>query len=129
MARSTSRLPRGRICPRGDCKSEPSSCSRLWCSPLSSLDYRLGRDARSRAAKSKRSRHELRRHEHLYYVLDRPEITDAEYDELMRKLQKLEEQHPELVSAIPPPSAWAENHARGSSKCAIARPCSAWTTR
>ena len=29
-------------------------------------------------------RQELRRHEHLYYVLDRPEITDAEYDELMR---------------------------------------------
>ena len=35
-------------------------------------------------------REELRRHEHLYYVLDQPEITDAEYDALMRRLQELE---------------------------------------
>src|SRR6185437_1075779 len=42
-------------------------------------------------------RDELRRHEHLYYVLDKPEITDAEYDGLMRKLQQLEADHPELV--------------------------------
>lgn len=41
-------------------------------------------------------RQELRRHEHLYYVLDSPEITDAEYDRLMRDLQKLEDEHPEL---------------------------------
>ena len=47
-------------------------------------------------------RQQLRRHEHLYYVLDRPEITDAEYDELMRKLQQLEEQHPEMASADSP---------------------------
>ncbi|MDR3699464.1 MAG: NAD-dependent DNA ligase LigA [Candidatus Sulfopaludibacter sp.] len=43
-------------------------------------------------------REELRRHEHLYYVADAPEITDAEYDALMRRLQALEEQHPELVT-------------------------------
>ena len=41
-------------------------------------------------------REELRHHEHLYYVLDAPEISDGEYDGLMRKLQALEEQHPEL---------------------------------
>src|SRR5712672_2801168 len=39
----------------------------------------------------------LRRHEHLYYVLDQPEISDAEYDGLMRRLQQLETQHPELM--------------------------------
>jgi DNA ligase (NAD+) len=39
---------------------------------------------------------ELRHHENLYYVLDKPEITDAEYDALMRRLQALEEEHPEL---------------------------------
>jgi DNA ligase (NAD+) len=44
----------------------------------------------------------LRRHEHLYYVLDRPEIGDAEYDALMRRLQELEAQHPELVTADSP---------------------------
>jgi DNA ligase (NAD+) len=47
-------------------------------------------------------RDELRRHEHLYYVLDRPEITDAEYDALMRRLDALEKEHPELASADSP---------------------------
>src|SRR5438270_7510162 len=47
-------------------------------------------------------RQELRRHEHLYYVLDRPEISDAEYDSLMRRLQALEAEHPELVSPDSP---------------------------
>src|SRR6201991_1221567 len=47
-------------------------------------------------------REELRHHEHLYYVLDRPEITDAEYDALMRRLQELETQHPELMSPDSP---------------------------
>ncbi len=44
----------------------------------------------------------LRRHEHLYYVLDQPEISDAEYDVMMRRLQELEAQHPELVTADSP---------------------------
>src|SRR5215471_12440275 len=48
------------------------------------------------ASEVERLREELRRHEHLYYVLDRPEITDAEYDALMRRLQELETEHPEL---------------------------------
>src|SRR6266567_4932110 len=39
----------------------------------------------------------LRRHEHLYYVLDTPDISDAEYDGMMRRLQQLETQHPELI--------------------------------
>ncbi len=47
-------------------------------------------------------RRELRRHEHLYYVLDKPEITDAEYDALMRQLKSLEEAHPELLTADSP---------------------------
>ena len=47
-------------------------------------------------------RAELRRHETLYYVLDTPEISDAEYDALMRRLQELEQQHPELVTPDSP---------------------------
>src|SRR5215208_6503196 len=47
-------------------------------------------------------REELRRHEHLYYVLDQPEISDAEYDALMRRLQELEANHPELASPDSP---------------------------
>src|SRR5512147_1904731 len=49
-----------------------------------------------------RLRAELRRHEHLYHVLDQPEITDAEYDQLMRRLRELEAAHPELAAADSP---------------------------
>src|SRR6058998_1192513 len=43
-----------------------------------------------------RLRHEIERHNHRYYVLDDPEVSDAEYDALFRRLQALEEAHPEL---------------------------------
>src|SRR5215475_3294188 len=43
-------------------------------------------------------REKIRYHEHRYYVLDDPEISDAEFDMLMRELQELEAEHPELVS-------------------------------
>src|SRR6266700_7705647 len=47
-------------------------------------------------------REKLRYHEHLYYVLDKPEITDAEYDVLMRRLSELERAHPELLTPDSP---------------------------
>jgi DNA ligase (NAD+) len=47
-------------------------------------------------------RAELRRHEHLYYVLDQPEISDAEFDRLMRELRALEAEHPEFASPDSP---------------------------
>ena len=47
-------------------------------------------------------RDQLRRHEHLYYVLDQPEISDAEYDALMRRLQELEGRHPGLITPDSP---------------------------
>jgi DNA ligase (NAD+) len=47
-------------------------------------------------------REQLRHHEYLYYVEDAPELTDAQYDALMNKLKKLEEKHPELVTADSP---------------------------
>ncbi len=47
-------------------------------------------------------REELRHHEHQYYVLDSPEITDAEYDAMLRRLQTLEAQHPELLTPDSP---------------------------
>src|SRR5260221_2527088 len=47
-------------------------------------------------------RETLRHHEHLYYVLDQPSVTDAEYDELMRKLSALEKTHPELIAPDSP---------------------------
>lgn len=47
-------------------------------------------------------RAEIRHHDHLYYVLDRPEITDAEYDLLYRELVKLETAHPDLATPDSP---------------------------
>ena len=47
-------------------------------------------------------REKIRRHEYLYYVLDAPEISDAEFDRLMNELKKLEADHPELVTSDSP---------------------------
>jgi DNA ligase (NAD+) len=41
-------------------------------------------------------------HNYRYYVLDSPEISDAEYDEFMRELKQLEEAHPELITPDSP---------------------------
>ena len=49
-----------------------------------------------------RLRADIAHHDHRYYVLDDPEIADAEYDALMRELQALEAQHPELATADSP---------------------------
>jgi DNA ligase (NAD+) len=47
-------------------------------------------------------RNEIRYHEYRYYVLDSPEISDFEFDKLLRRLQELEAQHPELVTPDSP---------------------------
>jgi len=47
-------------------------------------------------------RAEIERHNYLYHVLDRPEISDPEYDALFRRLIELETQHPELVTPDSP---------------------------
>jgi DNA ligase (NAD+) len=44
----------------------------------------------------------IRYHSNLYYNLDAPEISDAEYDRLMRRLIELEEKHPELITPDSP---------------------------
>jgi len=47
-------------------------------------------------------RETINHHNYRYYVLDSPEISDAEYDELMRELRQLEAEHPELVTPDSP---------------------------
>jgi DNA ligase (NAD+) len=47
-------------------------------------------------------REKIRHHEYLYYVLDQPEISDAEFDKLMRQLKDVEAEHPELLTADSP---------------------------
>ena len=67
-------------------------------------------------------RAELRRHEHLYYVLDAPEISDAAYDALMNELKKLEREHPELVTPDSPTQRVGGKPAEGFRKVAHSRP-------
>jgi len=47
-------------------------------------------------------REKIRRHNYLYYVLDKPKVSDVEYDALFRRLQELEEAHPDLVTSDSP---------------------------
>jgi DNA ligase (NAD+) len=47
-------------------------------------------------------RDQLEHHEYLYYILDQPEISDAQFDALMRELQQLEKEYPELRTADSP---------------------------
>jgi DNA ligase (NAD+) len=47
-------------------------------------------------------RDQIRHHEYRYYVLDDPEISDAEFDRLMNELKKLEAAHPELITPDSP---------------------------
>ncbi len=56
-------------------------------------------DARARATGL---REQINRHNHRYYVLDDPEIPDAEYDRLFRELRELETAHPELITPDSP---------------------------
>ena len=58
-------------------------------------EARIPREAARRADELRRS---LERHNYRYYVLDDPEITDAEYDRLLRELTQLEERHPGLAT-------------------------------
>ena len=54
------------------------------------------------AAQIEELRREIRRHEHLYYVKAKPEISDYAFDKLMATLCRLEEEHPALVTADSP---------------------------
>ena len=45
---------------------------------------------------------DIRRHNYLYYALDQPEISDGDYDALMRELKALEETYPELLTTDSP---------------------------
>ncbi|HVN92772.1 MAG TPA: NAD-dependent DNA ligase LigA [Terracidiphilus sp.] len=72
--------------------------------------------------KIEKLREELRHHEHLYYVLDAPEISDAEYDALMNELKKLEAAHPELVTPDSPSQRVGGKPAEGFKKAQHSRP-------
>ncbi|MGD0938679.1 MAG: NAD-dependent DNA ligase LigA [Terracidiphilus sp.] len=76
----------------------------------------------SPAERAEELRAELRRHEHLYYVLDAPEISDAAYDALMNELKTIEAAHPELITADSPTQRVGGKPAEGFKKVAHSRP-------
>jgi DNA ligase (NAD+) len=69
----------------------------MWTlrSPRSSVPSRVEKEI-------EKLRQQIRYHEHRYYVLDDPEISDSEFDRLMRRLQEIEREHPELSTPDSP---------------------------
>lgn len=52
--------------------------------------------------KVEKLRKEIRHHDYCYYALNQPEISDKEYDDLVKKLNQLEKQHPQLITPDSP---------------------------
>lgn len=67
-------------------------------------------------------REQIRRHDYLYYVQARPEISDREYDDLFRELRELEDRHPELVTPDSPTQRVAGEPIEGFRQVAHAVP-------
>jgi len=74
------------------------------------------------AMRAEELRAELVRHEHLYYVLDKPEISDQAYDALMNELKQIEAAHPELVTPDSPTQRVGGKPAEGFRKVRHSRP-------
>ena len=55
-----------------------------------------------RSHDGERAREHINHHNYRYYVLDDPQIPDAEYDRLLRELQSLEQEYPKLITADSP---------------------------
>ena len=64
----------------------------------------------------------INRHNHRYFVLDQPEVSDGQYDELMRELRAIEDEHPELVTPDSPTQRVGEPPAAGFAEVQHSRP-------
>jgi DNA ligase (NAD+) len=73
-------------------------------------------------AKTEALREKIRHHENLYYVLDSPEISDAEFDALMRELKEIEAAHPEWITPDSPTQRVGGKPKEGFTKVAHSRP-------
>ena len=65
---------------------------------------------------------EINHHNYRYYVLDDPEVSDAEYDRLMAELRRLEQEHPHLVTPASPTQRVGAAPADGFSQVQHFRP-------
>ena len=70
--------------------------------------------AESAKQRIEKLRAELNRHNHLYHVQAKPQISDREFDRLMQELIELEEENPQLKSPDSPSQGWAASE-RGAS--------------
>ncbi len=77
---------------------------------------------KSPAKEIEKLREEIRRHEELYYVLDSPEISDRDYDQLIERLQLLEQANPELVTPDSPTQRVGGRPAEGFPEVVHRRP-------
>ncbi len=71
------------------------------------------------AARAAALREQIERANYEYHVLDRPTISDREYDRLFRELQALEAEVPALRTPTPPRSAWGPSRRRSSASTRI----------
>src|SRR6202789_4595764 len=72
-------------------------------------------------AKTEALREKIRHHENLYYVLDAPELDDADFDALMRALKEIETKHPEWVTPDSPTQRVGGKPKEGFAKVAHSR--------
>ena len=99
-------------------RSEPSFLCSTPSSPMTHAEI---------LAKLIALRNEIRRHDYLYYVKDRPEISDSQYDRLFRDLTELEQAHPELVTPDSPRNVSAHRRFRNWLRSPTNSRCSVWT--
>ena len=88
----------------------------------SSKYNRAAMAAKDSGRKIEALRAKIRHHEHRYYVVDDPEIPDAEFDRLMRELKALEAEHPELVTPDSPTQRVGGKPRKGFVKVEHSRP-------
>lgn len=69
-----------------------------------------------------RLREELNRHNHNYYVLNAPEISDKDFDMLMKELEALEKEHPEAYDPLSPTQRVGSDLTKGFEHVVHARP-------
>ncbi len=76
--------------------------SQLPVEPRIPVGEEINSSQNSAKKRAEELRDQLNRHNHLYYVLDQPEIADAQYDALYQELLKLESESPELITPDSP---------------------------
>jgi len=79
-------------------------------------------DKKRAASQIEKLREEIRYHDYRYYVLNDPVISDFEYDQLYKQLQRLEAEHPELITPDSPTQRVSERPVEGFERATHSRP-------